>query len=352
MRFVALLADGVRGVRRAPTTRRSRPTRPPNAGKQGRRRARRRGRQRRDHPRQRARGAHGAGARRGRSRSPIPRSASAGSRKLTSQVLDEMVNEELIVQAAEAAKIEVESQRGPGRARRDQAAEQPRRRRPRAGARRAGLHDGELQAPTCAASCSGSARSTSSSRPRSTSPTRTSARATTRCSAAPSAVSAVQLSHILIKLPEHPTEQQIAEAKDKAAQGDRAGQGRRGLRQGRGDDVRRRRHEGAPGGELGWFQRGSMPTPSGSRSCSRWRRATSAARSTGPQGLHVFQVTEVKKHRAQAVRRDEGAAPARAAPPRDGQADADLGRGAAQEGVHRHQAAVASSRRSGRCDLR
>ena len=33
----------------------------------------------------------------------------------------------------------------------------------------------------------------------------------------PDAVSAVYLSHILFKLPEHPTEQQITEAKDKAA---------------------------------------------------------------------------------------------------------------------------------------
>src|SRR5690606_11442066 len=33
-----------------------------------------------------------------------------------------------------------------------------------------------------------------------------------------SSVSAVYLSHILIKLPEHPTEQQLAEAREKAAQ--------------------------------------------------------------------------------------------------------------------------------------
>ena len=43
-------------------------------------------------------------------------------------VLDDMMSEELsIVQAGEQAKIEVESERGPGRARRDQVAEQPRR---------------------------------------------------------------------------------------------------------------------------------------------------------------------------------------------------------------------------------
>ena len=71
------------------------------------------------------------------------------------------------------------------------------------------------------------------------------------------AVSAVQLSHILVKLPEHPTEQQLTEAKDKAAKAmDRVKAGEAFAAVAK--DVSEDPSTSANGGELGWFQRGSI----------------------------------------------------------------------------------------------
>ena len=102
--------------------------------------------------------------------------------KLASQVLDEMVNEELIVQAADAAKVEVDSSEV-------QAAldeiktistmpASPRRSRPRATRSRA-------IAPTCAGNSCACVRSTSWSRPRCRSRRTTCAAAMPSCSGAP-----------------------------------------------------------------------------------------------------------------------------------------------------------------------
>src|SRR5882672_9511787 len=136
--------------------------------------------------------------------------------KLTSQVLDEMVNDELEVQAAEAAKIEVES--GEVQAALDDIKQQN------------NLDDAGLAA---ALSAQGFTLANYKQEVR---------RQMLRLRAenqliAPKIqvseedvrarydqmarrteqVQAVKLSHMLFKLPEHPTEQQIAEAKEKAA---------------------------------------------------------------------------------------------------------------------------------------
>ena len=158
------------------------------------------------------------------------------------------------------------------------------------------------------------------------------------------AVSAVQLSHILFKLPEHPTEQQLAEAKEKAAKAMDAGQGRRGFREGRQatsseDDE----HRGRPA---------ASSAGSSAAACNpEWEPIVFAMDKgdvrgpvTGPQGLHVFFVTDVKKSELKPFDQMKEQLQRELQPPRDGQADPDLDRRAAQEGLHRYQAAVAPIR--------
>src|SRR4029077_9554764 len=73
-------------------------------------------------------------------------------------------------------------------------------------------------------------------------------------------VQAVKLSHMLFKLPEHATEQQISEAKDKAAQAIgrvKSGEDFAKVAATESEDESTK----ATGGELGWFQRGSMANP-------------------------------------------------------------------------------------------
>src|SRR4029077_3122684 len=73
-------------------------------------------------------------------------------------------------------------------------------------------------------------------------------------------VQAVKLSHMLFKLPEHPTEQQLSEAKDRAE---------KAMARVKGGDAFAKvaaelsDDEGTKttGGELGWFERKSMANP-------------------------------------------------------------------------------------------
>ena len=102
-----------------------------------------------------------------------------------------------------------------------------------------------------------------------------------------SSVSAVYLSHILIQLPEHPTEQQIAAAKEKAAKAIErvnGGESFAEVAKTASDDTNV---------ELGWFQRGSINAD--------WETVVFAMAKgetrgpvTGPQGLHVFHVSDVQ----------------------------------------------------------
>ena len=107
------------------------------------------------------------------------------------------------------------------------------------------------------------------------------------------AVSAVQLSHILVKLPEHPTEQQLTDAKEKAAKAmDRVKGGEAFAAVAK--DVSEDPSTAQNGGELGWFQRGSI-NPDWEQIVFSMNKGDMRGPVTGPQGLHVFYVTDVKQ---------------------------------------------------------
>lgn len=222
-----------------------------------------------------------------------PRERERRIEKLRSTVLDEMVNEELIVQAAEAAKIEVESTEVQAALDEikstnnlDDAAlaqvlaaqgytvanyKQDLRRqllRLRAinqlVAPKVNITDEDLRARY------------------------------DQMQRRSEAVSAVHLSHILFKLPERPTEQQLNEAKEKAAKAierHKAGEPFEKVATEVSDDVSTK----ATGGELGWFQRGSMANPEWEPVVFAMEKGDVRGPVSGPQGLHVFHVTEVKK---------------------------------------------------------
>src|ERR1044071_773060 len=107
-------------------------------------------------------------------------------------------------------------------------------------------------------------------------------------------VQAVKLSHMLFKLPDHPTEQQIAEAKEKASKAIarvKGGEEFAKVAATDSDDDSTK----ATGGELGWFQRGSMANPEWEPIVFAMEKGEVRGPITGPQGLHVFQVVDVKK---------------------------------------------------------
>ncbi len=212
--------------------------------------------------------------------------------KLASQVLDEMVNEELIVQAAEAAKIEVDSSEV--QAALDEIKQQ--NNLDDAGLQQALAQQGytlqgykadlrrqllrlravnQLVAPKVQVTDEDIHARYDQLQRRS------------------EAVSAVQLSHILIKLPEHPTEQQLTEAKEKAAKAmDRVKNGEAFAAVAK--DVSEDPSTSANGGELGWFQRGSI-NPDWEQIVFSMNKGDMRGPVTGPQGLHVFYVTDIKQ---------------------------------------------------------
>jgi peptidyl-prolyl cis-trans isomerase SurA len=212
--------------------------------------------------------------------------------KLASQVLDEMVNEELIVQAAEAAKIEVDSSEV--QAALDEIKQQN------------NLDDAGL---ATALSQQGYTlqgykadlrrqllrlRAVNQLVAPKVQVTEEDVRARyDQMSRRSEAVSAVQLSHILIKLPEHPTEQQLSDAKEKAAKAmDRvkAGEAFAAVAKEVSEDP----STSANGGELGWFQRGSI-NPDWEPIVFSMNKGDMRGPVTGPQGLHVFYVTDLKQ---------------------------------------------------------
>lgn len=206
--------------------------------------------------------------------------------KLSTQVLDEMVNEELIVQAAEAAKIEVDSSEV--QAALDEIKQQ--NNLDDAGLAQALASQGytlqgyrqdlrrqllrlravnQLVAPKVQVTEDDIKSRYAELQRRS------------------SSVSAVYLSHILIKLPEHPTEQQIAAAKEKAAQAIQrvnAGEPFAEVAKQVSDD---------PNVELGWFQRGSI-NADWEQVVFSMQKGETRGPVTGPQGLHVFNVGDVQ----------------------------------------------------------
>jgi peptidyl-prolyl cis-trans isomerase SurA len=213
--------------------------------------------------------------------------------KLTSQVLDEMVNEEVIVQAAEAAKIEIES--SDVQAALDEIKQQN------------NLDEAGLAA---ALSAQGYTLANYKHELR---------RQLLRYRAVNQLVSpkvnvteedvharydqmarrteqvqAVKLSHMLFKMPEHATEQQIADAKDKASKAMARVKGgedftKVAATESEDDSTK------ATGGELGWFQRGSMANPEWEPIVFAMEKGDVRGPVSGPQGFHVFLVTEIKR---------------------------------------------------------
>jgi peptidyl-prolyl cis-trans isomerase SurA len=212
--------------------------------------------------------------------------------KLSSQVLDEMVNEELIVQSAAEAKIEVDSSEV--QAALDQIKEE--NKLDDAGLTQALAAQGytlqnykqdlrrqllrlravnQLVAPKVQVTEEDVKARYDQMQRRS------------------DAVSAVRLSHILIKLPQHPSEQELKDAKAKAATAiDRVKKGEpfATVAEQMSDDDSTKKS----GGELGWFERGSIQAD--------WEPIVFSMEKNdvrgpvvGSQGLEVFYVTDIKQ---------------------------------------------------------
>lgn len=108
------------------------------------------------------------------------------------------------------------------------------------------------------------------------------------------AISAIRLSHILIKLPEHATEQQHNDAKAKAAKAIervKAGEDFAKVAAEMSDDDSTK----ATGGELGWFERGSLSNPDWEQTVFSMEKGEVRGPVAGAQGLEVFTVTDTKK---------------------------------------------------------
>ncbi len=206
--------------------------------------------------------------------------------KLSTQVLDEMVNEELIVQAAEEAKIEVDSSEV--QAALDEIKQQ--NKLDDAGLAQALASQGytvqgyrmdlrrqllrlravnQLVAPKVQVTEDDVRSRYAELQRRSNS------------------VSAVYLSHILIKLPENPTEQQIAAAREKAAQAIQR------IKGGEAFAEVAKQVSDDENVELGWFQRGSIQ-PDWETVVFSMQKGETRGPVTGPQGLHVFHVGDVQ----------------------------------------------------------
>ena len=213
--------------------------------------------------------------------------------KLTSQVLDEMVNEQLIVQAAEAAKIEVDSSEV-------QAALDEIKTNNK-------LDDAGLQQALAAQGYTLQAYKADLRRqllrlravnqlvaPKVTVTDEDIRARYDELQRRSAAVSAVRLSHILIKLPQHPTEQQINDAKDKAAKAiERVKNGEDFAKV--AADVSEDDSTKSTGGELGWFERGSI-NPDWEPIVFSMQKGDVRGPVTGNDGLHVFFVSEIKQN--------------------------------------------------------
>ena len=212
--------------------------------------------------------------------------------KLASQVLDEMVNEELIVQAANEAKIEVDSSEV--QAALDEIKQNN------------NLDDAGLQQALAAQGYTLAnyksdlrrqlirLRAVNQLVAPKVNITEEDVRARyDQLQRRSEAVSAVRLSHILFKLSQHPTEQELADAKEKAAKAI--------ARVKAGEDFAKVAGEvseddstKASGGELGWFERGSI-NPDWEQIVFSMQKGDVRGPVTGPQGLHVFYVSDTKQ---------------------------------------------------------
>jgi parvulin-like peptidyl-prolyl isomerase len=206
--------------------------------------------------------------------------------KMSTQVLDEMVNEELMVQAAEAAKVEVDSSEV--QAALDEIKQQN------------NLDDAGLVQALASQGYTMTGYRTDLRRqllrlravnqlvsPK-VSITDEDVRARyDELNRRSQSVSAVYLSHILIKLPDHPTQQELAAAREQATQAIERVKGGEAFA-----DVAKQM-SADPNVELGWFQRGSI-NPDWEQFVFSMEKGDVRGPVTGPQGLHVFLVSDVK----------------------------------------------------------
>lgn len=213
--------------------------------------------------------------------------------KLTGQILDDMINEELIVQAAQAAKIEVDADEV--KAALNEIKTQNK------------LDDQQLaqallaQGYTVAGYKAELRRQILRLRAVNTlvSPkvvvTEEDVRAKyDQLARRSEAVSAVALSHILIAIPENATEQQITEARTKAADAIervKGGEKFEDVTAAVSDDQSTK----DTGGVIGWFERGSMQNPDWEAVVFSMEKGDVRGPITGPMGLHVFLATDIKK---------------------------------------------------------
>jgi parvulin-like peptidyl-prolyl isomerase len=206
--------------------------------------------------------------------------------KMSTQVLDEMVNEELMVQAAEAAKVEVDSSEV--QAALDEIKQQN------------NLDDAGLTQALASQGYTMSGYRTDLRRqllrlravnqlvsPK-VSITDEDVRARyDELNRRSQSVSAVYLSHILIKLGDHPTQQELAAAREqatKAIERVKAGEAFADVAKQMSADSNV---------ELGWFQRGSI-NPDWEQIVFSMEKGDVRGPVAGPQGLHVFLVSDVK----------------------------------------------------------
>ena len=107
------------------------------------------------------------------------------------------------------------------------------------------------------------------------------------------AVSQVRLAHILLALPERPTDAEVGAARAKAADiinRTRAGEDFAKLAAEFSDDANTK----TTGGELGWVERGTLEPAWESRVFAMAPKEVSGP-AAGPRGLEVFYVSDVKK---------------------------------------------------------
>jgi parvulin-like peptidyl-prolyl isomerase len=212
--------------------------------------------------------------------------------KLTGQVLDDMVNEELIVQAAEASKVEVDSSEV--QAALDEIKQQN-------NLDDAGLQQALVQQGYSLQNYKADLRrqllrfrAINTIVAPKVNITEEDIRARyDQMQRRSEQVSAVRISDILVKLPDHPTEQQIADAKAKASTAlDRVkgGEDFAAVAKDVSDDDSTK----ASGGELGWFERGSV-NPDWEGIVFAMDKDEVRGPINGPQGLYVLKVTDVKK---------------------------------------------------------
>lgn len=220
-----------------------------------------------------------------------PRERARRLDKLRTQVLDDMINEELIVQAADEARIEVDAKEVDdalrevkGQNKLDDAAFQQALAAQgyTLGAYRADIRRqltrykamNQIVAPKVSVTDDEVRARYDQMQRRS------------------EAVTAVRLSHILFKLPERPTEADVAAARARAAEAIarvKAGEDFAAVATAATDDDSTR----AGGGELGWFERGSLD-PQWESVVFSMDKGEVRGPVSGPTGLHVFFLAELK----------------------------------------------------------